>query len=219
VLISNRFNPLKTDRCRYYEILAVLLTGALKFILMGLLDYRAFYICLITLFWIIHVYRRYRSDHAILKTWGFQKDNFRQSILFLLPFVLFITAGIIVYGFLNHKTIPYGHLVPVLVLYPVWGLVQQFMVVGLLAGNLKSQGKIPLKNYQVILITSVLFSMVHYPSGFLMVFTFLMELVFIISYLKWRNLWSLGLYHGVLGGLLLFYVLGRDPWLELWPLF
>jgi membrane protease YdiL (CAAX protease family) len=107
--------------------------------------------------------------------------------------------------------------IPIIFLYPVFGLVQQFMMIGLIAGNLKAMRNISFRNYQIILITSLLFSLVHYPSVFLMVFTFIMELAFVLAYFKWRNLWSLGLYHGLIGCLLLFYVLERDLWLELWP--
>jgi len=218
-VVNQLKKAVKTDRYRYFEILAVLLTGGLKFILMDLLDYRVFYICFISLFWIAYVYKRYRNDPTILKTWGFQKDHFRQSMGFILPFAIIASAGILLYGFLKRTDTHFGHLVPVFALYPVWGLVQQFMLIGILAGNLKSLSKVSFRNYQIILITSILFSLVHFPSAFLMIFTFFMELLFIISYLKWRNLWSLGLYHGILGCLILFYVMGRDPWLELWPVF
>ena len=210
---------MNSDNFRYVEILAVLLTGVLKFIFMGLFDYRAFYIGVTCLFWIIYVYKRYQSDHSVLKTWGFQKDNFRQSFLFLLPFAILSYTGIILYGFLNHVDILNFHVIPIIILYPVFGLVQQFMMIALIAGNLISLKNKPFKNYQIILITSLLFSLVHFPSAFLMIFTFLMELVFIITYLKWRNLWSLGLYHGITGCLLLFYVLERNLWLELWRVF
>ena len=66
---------MNTDKYRYFEILAVLLTGLLKFIFMGLFDYRALYISLTCLFWIIYVYKRYQSDHTVLRNWGFQKEN------------------------------------------------------------------------------------------------------------------------------------------------
>ena len=207
-----------SDRYKYFEILVVLLTGVLKFLLMGIFDYRAFYIGLTCLFWIIYVFRRYQSDHTILRAWGFQKENFKQSFLFLLPFAILGYSGIMVYGILNHVKILNFNVIPILFLYPVFGLVQQFMMLGLIAGNLASMRNPAFKKYQIILITSVLFSLVHFPSVFLMIFTFFMELIFITAYLKWRNLWSLGLYHGITGCLLLFYVMERDLWLELWPI-
>ena len=210
-------NIVKSDKDRYFEILAVLLTGLLKFILMDWLNLRAFYIVITCLFWIIYVYKRYKSDHTILKSWGFQKDNFRQSFFFLLPFAIISLIVIVLYGVYNHVNILNWHVIPIFLLYPIWGLFQQFMMIGLVAGNLKKLRHITFKDYQIIVLISLLFSLVHYPSIFLMIFTFFMELVFISTYFKWRNLWSVGLYHGVIATLLLFYVLERDLWLELWP--
>jgi hypothetical protein len=34
-------------------------------------------------------------------------------------------------------------------------------------------------------------------------------------FLRWRNVWPLGICHGWLGVLFYFWVLGRDPWLEI----
>ena len=45
--------------------------------------------------------------------------------------------------------------------------------------------------------------------------TALLGLVFTPIYLRWRNLWPLGLYHGWLGALCYFWVIGRDPLLEI----
>ena len=53
-----------------------------------------------------------------------------------------------------------------------------------------------LKNYQITLVTSFLFCLVHYPGGFLMLFTFIMQWVFITAFLRWKNIWTIGLYHG-----------------------
>jgi len=78
---------------------------------------------------------------------------------------------------------------------------------------------VKLRKSQIFLLTSMVFAWVHYPSLPLMVFTFFMELVFLTAYFKWRNLWALGLYHGWVASLLLFFVLGRDLWDELWTVF
>lgn len=93
------------------------------------------------------------------------------------------------------------------------------MMAGILAGNLISIRNIHFKNYQVILLTSLIFSMVHYPSFFLMIFAFIMQLIFTAVYLKWRNLWTLGLIHGWVGTFLIFCVLKRDLWIELFAWF
>ncbi|MBN2274863.1 MAG: CPBP family intramembrane metalloprotease [Bacteroidales bacterium] len=111
------------------------------------------------------------------------------------------------------------HVIPVFLSYPVWGVMQQFMMLGLLAGNLISIKKTKLKSVQVIFITSLIFSIVHYPDLSLMMFTFLMQLVFTAVYLKWRNLWALGLAHGWIATFLLFIILKRDLWVEFFAWF
>ena len=106
-----------------------------------------------------------------------------------------------------------------IIFYPVWGIIQQFLIVTLFAGNLQVIISVNFSKSQILLLTSMVFAWVHYPSLPLMVFAFFMELVFLIAYFKWKNLWPLGLYHGWVSSLLLFFVLGRDLWNELWAIF
>lgn len=214
-------NPAKKaepDRKRWLEILAVVITGAMKYILMDWLELRAFYIGAACLFWIVFIYRRYREDHAILKSWGFRKDHFKRTFLFLLPFALTVIAGIVWYGFAFNATFLNWHVIPVVLLYPAWGTIQQFMMLSLIAGNLRTISSLNLRDSHIILLTSMLFALAHYPSLPLMGFAFFMEVGFISVFFKWKNLWPLGLYHGWIASLLLFFVMGRDLWNELWPM-
>ena len=180
---------------------------------------RAFYIAGVCIFWFIYVIVNYKNNRKYLKTWGFQKTNFRQSFLFLLPISIVSIILIVVYGLINNTAVLNWNIILIFLLYPIFGLMQQFMMVGLIAGNLIAIEKIRFKNYQVIILTSIIFSLIHYTSIFLMIFTFFLEIIFTAVYLKWRNLWSLGLYHGWIGTFLLFYVLERDLWAELFKWF
>lgn len=182
---------------------------------MDRLNMRAVYIFVICFFWILYVYIKYKGDHSVLEKWGIQKLYFKQSFLYLLPFAAVCIAGIVIYGYTSGAHLLNWHFLPVLMLYPVWGLIQQFMMNSLISGNLKAMKKAMFKNYQIVLIVSLLFSMAHYPDGFLMIFTFIMQCVFTIVFLRWKNIWSLGLYHGWIATFLLYYVLGRDLWIEL----
>ena len=49
--------------------------------------------------------------------------------------------------------------------------------------------------------------------------TFLLGLAFAPLYLRYRNVWPLGLYHGWLGTLLYYQVLGEDPFLRVMGVF
>jgi uncharacterized protein len=210
---------IETDKRRWLEITAVLATGLLKYVLMDWLNFRAFYIAAACIFWSVYIYKRYRENKFILQQWGFRKDHFSQTFLFLLPFALIMVVAIIWYGISYNAIFLNWHVIPVFVFYPAWGIIQQFLMVALVAGNLQEIKAIKLRKSQIFLLTSLVFAWVHYPSLPLMVFTFFMEMVFLTAWFKWRNLWALGLCHGWVASLLLFFVLGRDLWNELWMVF
>jgi len=204
---------------RRIEILLVALTGLLKFVFMDWLNFRFFYITAASLFWVVYVYRRHQQYPDILQNWGFTKEHLKPATLFLLPFAIIATGGIVWYGLHNQAIFINWRVLPILFMYPLWGLVQQFMIAGLIAGNLKALKDIKAKDFQIILITSLIFALVHYPSLPLMAYVFIMELIFLKIYFKWPNLWVLGFYHGFVSTLFIYFVLGRDLWVELWQLF
>ncbi|MCF8303801.1 MAG: hypothetical protein K9I94_11045 [Bacteroidales bacterium] len=209
----------KPDNERWLEILAVAATGALKFIMMDWLNLRIFYIVAASIFWLWFIYRRQKQYPGILVSWGFQKSNFKRSFLILLPFALVSIAGIVIYGSINKVDFLNWHVIPIFLLYPVWGVFQQFMIAGLVARNLKKLSQLDTGIWQTILITALLFALIHYPRIHLMVYVFFMEVIFLMVYFKWKNLWPLGLYHGWVSGLFLFFVMKRDLWSELWRIF
>ena len=203
-----------SNQTRVLEIAAVLLTGAGKFIFIDGLAAKLPFIVGATLGWGAYVYWRHRRQPGILAYWGFRTDNFRKSFLQLLPLV---TAAVLLFatvGYATDKWILSWHLLPVLLLYPLWGVIQQFLVVGLVAGNLHDYEGRRLHPAAVTGSTAVLFSAVHWPARLLVAGTFVLALVYVTLYLRRRNLWALGLYHGWLGGFFYFFVLGRDPWRE-----
>jgi membrane protease YdiL (CAAX protease family) len=123
-------------------------------------------------------------------------------------------AIFIVYG-LTYDTLVFNvHIIPILLLYPLWGTIQQFLIIGLLVKNLSAFKNRSIPSTLVIIIASVIFSVVHYPSAPLIIATFFLAVFYGWLYLRYNNLWILGLFHGWLGGLFYFFVLGRDPWVE-----
>ena len=213
---------MKSDRKIQYqaiELYAVALTVLLKFILMDWLGMRAFYITGTCLFWLGYVVFRYRKDHYILRFWGFTRENLTKSLYVLLPFLGTVAVFTWLYGMYSGVRILNIHVIPVLMLYPAWGIIQQFMLVCIIAQNLQNRVYFSSHKIRVILLVSLFFSMVHYPYIILMVFTLLMEIIFLLVYKRWRNLWAIGLIHGWTATLLLYYVLHRDLWLELFAWF
>jgi len=210
---------MRSEKQQWIEIILVVLTGFLKYILMDWLEMRAFYIAGICIFWSVYVFHRYSKDHSILKHWGFRSENFLRSFFMLLPVILLGIFGSVLYGVLKGNLTLNWHVLPVLVLYPVWGVIQQFMMVDLIADNLLNLKTLTLKKYQSLLITALIFSLVHQPDILLMGITFLMETVFLMVFNRYRNLWALGLAHGWIATFILFYALERDLWIELFAWF
>lgn len=206
-------------KCGYFELIALIATGLLKFILLDWLEMRAFFITGIFLFWLGYVLYRYSVDHKILVYWGFKKEYLGRSMLFLFPFLAVGIFVAVVLGTLNKSKVDILHLLPVLALYPLWGIVQQFLMICIVAENLSGFKILSRHKPVVIVIASILFGLIHFPDFSLMIFTFAMETAFLVIYYKWRNLWAVGLAHGWIATFLLYYVHNRDLWTELFVWF
>lgn len=99
--------------------------------------------------------------------------------------------------------------------YPIWGMFQQLLVQGVFVRTvIESAGGLRPKVIATI-VAAVLFGAVHLPELRLAMATLVLGLVFTLIYVRWRNLWPLGLYHGWLGVFYYYWVLGRNPWREI----
>ncbi len=96
-----------------------------------------------------------------------------------------------------------------LLLYPIWGLVQQWVVQRLVVDNVRqlSGAKLP----WLVLLGAVGFGVVHLAHPPLLVGTALLGGLYVVLFQKHRNLWPLGLVHGWLGSRFYPWVLGIDP--------
>ena len=60
----------------------------------------------------------------------------------------------------------------ILLLYPFWGLIQQFTMLFIISQNKASPSEGIMNRYLIIFLLSPLLSLIHFPSFFLMIFTF-----------------------------------------------
>jgi len=146
--------------------------------------------------------------------WGIGKTNFRKTFLELLPVGLVCIIVFVLIGNYRGTNILNWHIIPILLLYPLWGVVQQFIVVGLITKNLRDMKRTQLSAWSIVLITALIFGAVHYPHNMLIAGTFVLALVYAALSLKNRNLIVLGTFHGWLGAFFYYTVLGRDAWGE-----
>ncbi|MBI9065236.1 MAG: CPBP family intramembrane metalloprotease [Marinilabiliaceae bacterium] len=207
-------HPMKKAATPGIELVALASTAALKFILMDWLQWRSVFIAGACLFWLVYILLQNRSTNK-LHLWGFKSSGFKQTLLFLAPIVLLCIVVSMLYASFRNKLYFTWHLLPILILYPLWGIIQQFLMLGIISQNLHTLFNKHVNRYVVILLVSTLFSLIHYPDYFLMLFSFLLEIVFISVYFKWKNLWAIGITHGWIATFILFYVSDRHLWLEL----
>jgi membrane protease YdiL (CAAX protease family) len=196
------------------EIIAVLMTVATKFIFMDMLHWRLVFIITIINAWTGYVIYRSRKTEGILRYWGFRIDNFKIAMRMVLPFAIVAVIGMIAIGYFLGTLNLQWHMIFILLLYPIWGIVQQFLVIAIVAGNLRDLTTKRINQTVIIFLTALLFGLVHYPWNWLMLATFLLALFYGYIYLRERNLFVLGIFHGWLGAIVFYTVVNRDPWLE-----
>ncbi|HYT94715.1 MAG TPA: CPBP family glutamic-type intramembrane protease [Gemmataceae bacterium] len=85
---------------------------------------------------------------------------------------------------------------------------------GIVVTNLERVKGLCERKAVVVILGAILFGLVHVYDARLIVGTTLLELLLTPLFLKYRNVWPLGVLHGWLGGLFYLWVLNRDLWTE-----
>ncbi len=196
------------------EIQAVLITGLLKFILVDFLSAKFWFIILAGTLWVSYILWRIHNNHSLVSDWGLSLKGFKQSLNLLLIPAIGTTIISIWYGLNQDVLIFNWHIIPILILYPLWGTIQQLLIISLFGGNIYYQENVKISKLTIVGLTSILFSVVHYPSLPLMIATFFLAIFYCMVFFKFRNILALGLFHGLLASIFYFFVLGRDPWIE-----
>jgi membrane protease YdiL (CAAX protease family) len=112
-------------------------------------------------------------------------------------------------GYFNKTLNLSWYIFPILILYPVWGIAQQYLVIALVAGNLQDLKYRNIGSAAIILTTALLFGLLHYPFWWLIAGTFVLALLYGFVFLKVRNIYALGLFHGWLGAFFFYTVVGE----------
>jgi uncharacterized protein len=219
------FSPYKeikfqiSDRTRIYEILAVIFTAIGKFIFMDYLEWRFPFILIVILGWTLYIFLRKREIKQIFKYWGLTKSSFKQASIKVLPFGLISIVTCYLIGYFQGTINLTWRIFPILILYPIWGTIQQLLTMALVAGNLNDLKSKKMNKLVIVLITATLFSIMHFPNYWLVLGTFALALFYGYIYLKVRNVFVLGILHGWLGAFFFYNVLNRDPFIEVFGSF
>jgi membrane protease YdiL (CAAX protease family) len=162
-------------------------------------------------FWAAWIAVRVRRDPGVLRDWGFRLDNWRPAALASGAILVAGAAGMVAFAAARGTLrLPAGFWI-LLPLYPFWGTLQQLVLGGLLARNLRAR----LSPAATVLVASILFALVHLPGLELAALTFVAGLCWVSVFLRWPNAWLLGFSHGVLASLAYYLVLEHDVWAAL----
>ena len=200
-------------QCSWLELISAVLAGcifiALRFVPGKLKN--ALFIGVLGLFvgcYVIYKTRKF-GIRLVAEDWGLTLQNFRISFLWCTAVGALGTVVMLIYMAIFKTGLPFHYdLVLMLILYPIWGVLQQFLVQAMVAVNL-SKTKLPI--YVVYLLTACSFTLVHWANWLLMLATFILGLLFTPIFLRWKCLYPLGLYHGWCGALFYWLVLDNNP--------
>ena len=130
---------------------------------------------------------------------GFRLTNLKSAVAALAPDVFLLALALLSIGIICHtiRPVTLKSASSSLAFYCFWGLFQQYLLNGYFLNRfVKSSPAL------APLLAAVAFSGIHTPNWFLMVVTLFAGFVCAKIYLKFRNLYVLGLAHGVIGFLL-----------------
>ena len=197
-----------------FEMLAVLLTATLNVVADRVFPSQAMFIAVAAISWLVYFAICIHGDRGILGVWGFRREGARASFVVTSLFAIVAILLMAWVGWWRGIFLLHVHMLPLLLLYPLWGYLQHLLMLGVFLRGMTQQSGALSEPKVAIPITAILFGVIHAPDPELIAGTAILGAFFGVVYLKWRNLWPLGLYHGWLGVFMYFWVLGQDPWRE-----
>ena len=163
--------------------------------------------------WSAFVGVRVWQKPARLREWGFRADNLLAAVRLPLVFFMAAAAAMAAYAGLRGALALPGH--PALWLtYPIWGVMQQFMALGIVVSNVARLPPFRDHEGRVVTFAALAFGAVHLYDWRIALAMLAFEALATLHYLRHRNLWPLGAAHGWLGALFYAWVLQRDLWGE-----
>jgi len=162
----------------------------------------------------VFVVFRASQDRTVFHHWGFRGDNLPAAIAPAIVVFVVGAAGLAAVGsYQGTFSLPGARPADVSDLRNL-GLIQQFLMLGVLLNNLDCFPVLRQRRTILTLLMALIFALLHAGKQKLMVATFLLELALVPLYLRHRNLWPLGILHGWLGGLFYLWIENRDLWVE-----
>lgn len=166
------------------------------------------------LFWVGFIVWRVCQNPGVFREWGFRLDNLRRASHAAVGFFLLATFLLVVWG-IYFGTLQFPpHLVWLLLLYPLWGFIQQFLALGIVMRTLEAVPLFQGRPMALAIGTSLIFGLVHLNDWRVAFATMALEGGFVLLYFRERNLIPLAVIHGWLGAFFYLWVLQVDLWRE-----
>lgn len=155
---------------------------------------------------VVLIYSHHRRGESF-RDIGFRLDTFAKASLLIIPFALSGAVAIaIASAHIDGARVP-SMLTAVdrAAQFVVLGIVQQYLLVGFFFNRIRAVSKPVL----AVILTSLIFAVLHLPNLFLASVTLLAGAVSCFVYQRAPNLWANGIVHGLLA-CLLYYALPRS---------
>lgn len=194
------------------ELAAVVATGGVYLVFENLLGLKLPFLALCVASWVVYLGIRVKRDPSTLRDWGFRVDTLAASSLACAAFFAVAAGAILSWrAWKGWPALP-GSTSLLFLVYPVWGLMQQFLVQSLIAGNLDRLGA---PRAVIVPVAAVLFGLAHAPDAPLMALCAGAGLAWTSIFLRYPNLVPISLTHAWLGSLAYLLILERNPWREM----
>ncbi len=176
----------------------------IQFFLAG--DYRYFKFLSIPIILAMIIFNQKRL-HIPASLQGFKPPFWKAPALIILIPALLLGICIVFFGYLQNSIstrIPIPLILHIAFIgYPIWGMIQQYVLIVYLLPRLNVFIKKPA---YLVIITASVFSLSHLPNPFLVILTFPAGILFIYFFIRYKNLYILGFAHGFIGALGKFFL-------------
>jgi hypothetical protein len=162
------------------------------------------------LFWVSYIAINLVREPKIARVWGFRFDNLKEACRWPIWLLIGATLAMAILGMIRGTLQFPWHLPLLLLLYPLWGIIQQFLALAIVVGTLERINGLASRRWLIVLLTATLFSLVHLNDWRVMLATFALEMAFVPIYWSQRNLLPIAVVHGWLGAFYYLWVLNID---------
>jgi uncharacterized protein len=195
------------NKIKYHiEIIFTLAGGIGYAIFHKKLAVNAWFIGPLSLCLLMYAFLESRFGDRSLAYFGIRKDNLKEATKWNFIVLGPILLGLIIYALIdgvNHLV----HFLYAVILYPMWGIIQQFVFQGIFLNACRKVGM----GYLSIIFAAFAYAIVHYPSTFMIQMTVLGGTIFSTLFYFRPNIIPIGIFHGIFGAFLYYVLQNKDP--------